>query len=75
MLFRSVSQSRYARGDREESKAEQREEVVKEYIDVRLQGYTLQRSMPMPELNGLETKKWNKLLAKFKPMFFPDKEI
>lgn len=64
-----------ARGDREESKAEQREEVVKEYIDVRLQGYTLQRSMPMPELNGLETKKWNKLLAKFKPMFFPNKEI
>jgi len=60
-----------ARHDRNETKAEQRTEVLKEFVDIRLQSYTLQESLPMPELSVLEFQKWNKLIAKFKSIFFP----
>ena len=64
-----------ARTDRPESKAKIVEAIRSEMVDVDLQILALDRSLPLELLHIQGVGKWNRLIAKFKDKFFPNKDL
>lgn len=67
--------SNFSRVDRAESKEQLTQEVIGEITDVKLQLETLEHILGLKSWSCEEYHKWNKLLNKFGPKFFPGKEL
>lgn len=64
-----------SRKDRTETLPERIDHVFEEAIDVKLQLQVLDVTLDYTHFFSVELAKWNKLLAKFRYIFFPDKDL